>query len=96
LKARLKRLAHGMAAAEVLKKFKTIEMFDLHLPMADHRTPTTDGRKLVLSRDTQPEAEHRILEQVGLRLSQQLPPKVTAEQPQIASPSPAAVVETFG
>ena len=90
LKARLKRLAHGLTPAEVLMKFKTIQMVDVHVP-------TTDGRELVLSRYTQPEAEHRmLLEQLGLRLPKQPPPKVTAKQTQTATPSRPAVVETFG
>ena len=90
LKARLKRLAHGLTPAEVLMKFKTIQMVDVHLP-------TTDGRELVLSRYTQPEAEHRMLiEQLGLRLPKQPPPKVAAKQVPSSAKSKAAVVETFG
>ena len=54
--------------------FKTMQMVDVHVP-------TTDGRELVLSRYTQPEAEHRmLLEQLGLKLPQQPPPKITAKQ----------------
>ena len=55
LKAQLQaRLASGLTPAEVLAKFKTMQMVDVHVP-------TTDGRELVLSRYTQPEAEHRML-----------------------------------
>src|SRR6478752_7506120 len=49
LKAQFKRLAHGITPAEVIAKFKTMQMVDVHVP-------TTDGRELVLSRYTQPEA----------------------------------------
>ena len=47
-------LAHGITPREVIAKFKTMQMVDVHLP-------TTDGRELVLSRYTQPEPEHRML-----------------------------------
>ena len=53
LKARLRTLAGGLTPRQVLDKFKTLQMVDVHIP-------TTDGRELVLSRYTQPE-----LEQIG-------------------------------
>ena len=84
LKARLKRLAHGLTPAEVLAKIKTIQMVDVHVP-------TTDGRELVLSRYTQPEPEHRmLLDQLKLRLPEQPPPKITAKQTKPA-PEPTSV-----
>ena len=59
---------------EVIAKFKTMQMVDVCIP-------TTDGRELVLSRYTQPEAEHRmLLDQLRLTLPQQPPPKITAKQ----------------
>ena len=59
LKARLRALAKGMTPAEVIAKFKTMQMIDVHVPISD-------GRELVLSRYTQPEAEHRmLLDQLG-------------------------------
>ena len=62
LKARLKRLASGLTPAEVIAKFKTMQMVDVHVP-------TTDGRELVLSRYTQPEVELRmLLDQLELEL----------------------------
>ena len=74
LKARLRPLACGITPAEVIAKFKTMQMVDVHLP-------TTDGRELVLSRYTQPEADHRmLLDLLGLKLPKQPPPKVTAKQ----------------
>ena len=54
LKAKLKRLATASRRREVIAKFKTMQMVDVHVP-------TTDGRELVLSRYTQPEADHRML-----------------------------------
>ena len=79
LKGHLRRLGRGVTPAEVLTKFKTMQMVDVHVP-------TTDGRELVLSRYTQPEADHRVLlTLLGLRLPEQPPPKITAKQ---ACPSP--------
>lgn len=74
LKARLRRLATGLTPAEVIAQFKTMQMVDVHVP-------TTDGRELVLSRYTQPEAPHRILlDQLGLKLPKQSPPKIRSRQ----------------
>lgn len=74
LKAKLRTLAGGTTPREVIAKFKTMQMVDVHLP-------TTDGRELTLSRYTQPEAEHRmLLDQLRLTLPNQPPPKITAAQ----------------
>lgn len=79
LKARLRKLAHGLTPAEVIMKFKTIQMVDVHVP-------TTDGRELILSRFTQPEKEHQmLLDQLELKLPKQPPPKVTARRTPAAS-----------
>lgn len=78
LKAQLKRLAHGITPHEVIAKFKTIQMVDVHVP-------TTDGRELVLSRYTQPEADHRmLLDLLRLKLPEQPPPRITAKQGSVA------------
>lgn len=83
LKARLKALASGITPREVIDKFKTMQMVDVHLP-------TTDGRELVLSRYTQPEPEHRMLtDGLRLRLPEQPPPRITARQIPPAWPSAA-------
>ena len=85
LKAKLRPLAGGITPREVIAKFKTMQMVDV-------RIPTTDGRELVLSRYTQPEAEHRmLLEQLRLTLPQQPPPKITARQVQETTPEPATM-----
>jgi hypothetical protein len=43
--------------------------------------PTTDGREVILTRYTQPEAEQRLLlEKLKLKLPEQPPPKITAQQ----------------
>jgi hypothetical protein len=76
LKAQLRGLAHGLTPAEVLAKFKTMQMVDVHVP-------TDDGRELVLTRYTQPEPEHRVLlDLLKLRLPAQPPPKITARHAQ--------------
>jgi hypothetical protein len=73
LKAQLRGLAHGITPAEVIAKFKTMQMVDVHVP-------TTDGRELVLSRYTQPEVDHRmLLDLLRLKLPDQPPPKITAK-----------------
>jgi hypothetical protein len=73
LKAQLRGLAHGITPAAVIAKFKTMQMVDVHVP-------TTDGRELVLSRYTQPEADHRmLLDLLRLKLPAQPPPKITAK-----------------
>ena len=72
LKARLRPLAGGLTPRQALDKFKTMQMVDVHIP-------TTDGRELVMSRYTQPEAEHRmLLDQMRMTLPEQPPPKITA------------------
>ena len=74
LKAQLRQLATGTTPRAVIEKFKTMQMVDVMLP-------TTDGRELTLPRYTQPEAEHRmLLEQLGLELPTQPPPRITAAQ----------------
>jgi hypothetical protein len=72
LRRRLRDLAPGLTPRSVLEKFGAIQMIDVHLP-------TTDGRKVILSRYTQPEPELKILlKQLRLSLPNQPPPRVTA------------------
>ena len=85
LKANLRPLAGGITPREVIAKFKTMQMVDVHIP-------TTDGRELLLSRYTQPEAEHRmLLQQLRLRLPEQPPPKIAAMQVRQHAPDAAIV-----
>ncbi len=73
LKAQLRRLGHGITPHEVITKFKTMQMVDVHLP-------TTDGREIVLSRYTQPEVDHRmLLDLLHLKLPEQPPPRITVK-----------------
>jgi transposase len=74
LKANLRPLASGITPREVIAKFKTIQMVDVHIP-------TTDQREITLSRYTQPQPEHRmLLQQLQMRLPEQPPPKITPAQ----------------
>jgi len=72
LRARLRPLAPGLTPRAVLDKFATIQMLDVHFP-------TTDGRTLILSRYTYPEADHKLLlEQLKLTLPPQPPPRISS------------------
>jgi transposase len=71
LKQRLRSLAPGLTPRTVLDKMAAIQMVDVHLP-------TTDGRAVMLSRYTEPEADQAILlQQLKIRLPAQPPPRIT-------------------
>ena len=70
LKQRLKALAPGLTPRAVLEKLAAIQMIDVELP-------TTDGRTVLLSRHTEPEADHQLLlRRLKLELPAQPPPKI--------------------
>jgi Transposase DDE domain len=72
LRARLRPLASGLTPRAVLDKFAAIQMLDVHFP-------TTDGRTLILSRYTEPNADQQILlQRLNLTLPPQPPPRITA------------------
>jgi hypothetical protein len=74
LRKRLEAHAPGLTPRAVLETLSGILMIDVHLPLAD-------GRELVMSRYTQPEAEHRlVLERVGWDLPPQPPPRIRLAQ----------------
>jgi transposase len=71
LTRRLRDLAPGLTARSVLEKFAALQMIDVHLP-------TTDGRKVIFSRYTQPEDELKLLlRKLKLDLPKQAPPRIT-------------------
>jgi len=73
LRRRLRDLAPGLTPRSVLEKFRAVQMIDVHLP-------TTDGRKVILSRYTQPEPDLRmLLRQLRMSLPDQPPPRVTTK-----------------
>jgi hypothetical protein len=72
---RLHALAPGLTPRSVIEKFAAIQMIDVHIP-------TSDGRELVLTRYTEPQAELKLLiDKLRLDLPAQPPPKITAEPP---------------
>jgi len=84
LKARLKAHAPGLTPRAVLDKLAGIQMVDVHLP-------TTDGRQLILSRYSEPDADqHLLLAQLKLQLPRQSPPRIVAT-PHIPLPAHAAL-----
>jgi Transposase DDE domain len=86
LRRRLRDLAPGLTPRSVLEKFRTVAMIDVHLP-------TTDGRRVIMSRYTQPEAElQMLLRRLRLELPAQPPPRVTATG---EATKARAVVKTF-
>ena len=84
LRARLKPIAPGLTPRAVLDKMAAIQMLDVHFP-------TTDGRTLVLTRHTEPNADQKLLlHQLKFELPSQPPPRITASTPQKARhPAPA-------
>jgi hypothetical protein len=71
---RLFHLAPGLTPRSVLEKFAAVQMIDVHVP-------TTDGRDLILTRYTQPEAELKLLlQKLALELPAQPPPKITVAE----------------
>ena len=64
-------LAPGLTSRSVLEKFATLQMVDVEIP-------TRDGRKLILRRTTQPEADLTLLlERLKWELPPQPPPRIT-------------------
>ena len=87
LKQRLRTLAPGLSPRAVLEKFAGIQMVDVHLP-------TTDGRHLILSRHTEPDADQKLLlQRLKMELPQQPPPRIAATV--TVAPTARAVVPTF-
>lgn len=79
LKNRLQALAPGLTARAVLETLATIQMLDVTFP-------TTDGRRLVMPRYTQPTPEQKLLlHQLRLSLPDQPPPRIQL-QPAVFPP----------
>jgi len=72
LKHRLLIHAPGLTPAAVLENLATIQMIDVCIP-------TVDGRRLLLSRYTQPSTDTKLLlEKLNLALPSQPPPRITS------------------
>jgi hypothetical protein len=79
LKNRLQALAPGLTARAVLEALAPIQMLDVTFP-------TTDGRRLVMPRYTQPTPEQKLLlHQLRLSLPDQPPPRIQLK-PEIFPP----------
>ena len=73
LRQLLRAHAPGLTPRAVLEKFAAIQMLDVHFP-------TTDNRKLIFRRYTQPEKDHKmILAQLKWELPPQAPPRITGQ-----------------
>ena len=78
LKYRLKALAPGLTPRAALEKLAPMQMVDV-------RVPTTDGRVLILSRHTQPDADQQLLlSQLKLTLPDQPPPRIQSQPAEVA------------
>jgi len=72
MKHRLQLHAPGLTPRAVLEKLAAIQMLDVSFP-------TTDGRRLVMPRYTEPDPEQALLlHQLKFVLPQQPPPRITS------------------
>ena len=73
----------GLTPRAVPEKFAAVQMLDVHVP-------TTDGRELVLTRHTEPDADLRLLlAHMKLNLPAQPPPRIRIPRtPSIAAALP--------
>jgi hypothetical protein len=70
LRQQLRAHAPGLTPRSLIEKLSSILMLDLHVP-------ATDGRRLLLTRRSEPDSDTRLLlHLLGLRLPPQPPPKV--------------------
>lgn len=80
LRHRLQLHAPGLTPRAVLEKLAGIQMLDVSFP-------TTDGRRLVMPRYTEPSPEQALLlHHLNLALPQQSPPRITTPASSAASP----------
>jgi hypothetical protein len=74
LRAQLRPHAPGLTVRQVLDKFAAMQLLDVHFP-------TTDGRELIFTRHTAPDADQQLLlAQLGWPLPAQPPPRLTAKR----------------
>ncbi len=75
LRQQLRGLAGGLMPRAVFEKLATVQLLDVAVP-------TTDGRELLLVRRTEPGRDVQLLlDQLGLTLPPQPPPRLRAPQP---------------
>src|SRR5713226_341085 len=81
LRHRLRMQAPGLTPRAVLEKLASIQMLDVSFP-------TTDGRRLVMPRYTEPNPEQALLlHQLNLVLPQQPPPRISTATSSVLFPS---------
>ena len=81
LRHRLRMQAPGLTPRAVLEKLAGIQMLDVSFP-------TTDGRRLVMPRYTEPNPEQALLlHQLNLVLPQQPPPRISTASSSVPLPS---------
>jgi len=74
LREKLRRRAPGLTVRQLLDKLGALQMLNVHFP-------TTDGRKLIFTRYTQPDQDQQLLlTQLGWTLPAQPPPRITAKR----------------
>lgn len=74
LRQQLRGLAGGLMPRTFFEKLATVQLLDVVVP-------TTDGRELLLVRHTEPDRDvHLLLDQLGLTLPPQPPPRIRAPQ----------------
>jgi transposase len=82
LRHRLRMHAHGLTPRAVLEKLAGIQILDVSFP-------TTDGRRLVMPRYTEPDSEQALLlHHLGLVLPQQPPPRISTSASPVPLPPP--------
>ena len=80
LKHRLQAHAPGLTPRAVLEKLAAVQILDVSFP-------TTDGRRLVMPRYTEPDVEQALLlHRLNMALPQQPPPRITATASSSALP----------
>jgi hypothetical protein len=80
LRHRLRMHAPGLTPRAVLEKLAGIQMLDVSFP-------TTDGRRLIMPRYTEPSQEQALLlHHLNLALPQQPPPRITTSASTVPSP----------
>jgi transposase len=78
-KHQLKMHAPGLTVRQALEKLAAMQLLDVHFP-------TTDGRELIFTRYTEPEADQQLLlAKLGWTLPPQAPPRITASDAKIAA-----------
>lgn len=80
LRMKLSKSAPGLTPPAVLRSLSAIQMMEVHLP-------TTDGRRLIMPRHTEPEPEQKmILQTLNIELPPQPPPRIRAGKLELPEP----------